>query len=97
MEKEIAKRFMKGISASPGIVIGKACVFQDILLRVEKRLLGEGHAEQEVARFKQALREVTGELMEDYHKLAQRIGKREAEIFQQLKKLLDSFLLSMIA
>ena len=81
MEKEIAKRFIKGISASPGIVIGKACVFQDILLRIEKRLLGEGHAEHEVARFKQTLREVAGEMMEDYHDVAQMIGKREAEIF----------------
>ena len=34
MQKEIDKRFLKGIAASPGIVIGKAYVFQDILLLV---------------------------------------------------------------
>ncbi|MGQ9788919.1 MAG: hypothetical protein ACUVQM_06440 [Candidatus Hadarchaeaceae archaeon] len=44
MEKEIAKRFLKGIPASPGIVIGKACVFQDILYLVERRGVEEGHA-----------------------------------------------------
>jgi len=34
MEKEIARCFLKGIPASPGIVMGKACVFQDILYLV---------------------------------------------------------------
>jgi hypothetical protein len=33
------------ISASPGIVIGKACASQDILLLVERRDLEEGRAE----------------------------------------------------
>jgi hypothetical protein len=32
MQKEIDKSFLKGIAASPGIVIGKAYVFHDILL-----------------------------------------------------------------
>ena len=36
MKEEIDKRFLKGIAASPGIVIGKTYVFQDILLLVEK-------------------------------------------------------------
>jgi phosphoenolpyruvate-protein kinase (PTS system EI component) len=65
MESEIAKRFVKGIPASPGIVIGKACVFQDIFLRVEGRGLKEEHVEQEVLRLKQAIHQVTKELMED--------------------------------
>ena len=81
MEKEIAKRFVKGISASPGIVIGKACVFQDILYLVERRNLEEGHAEQEIARLKQAIRGVIDELIQDNLRVSQEIGKREAEIF----------------
>ena len=81
MEKEIAKRFIKGISASSGIVIGKACVFQDIFLRVERRGLKEEHVEQEVLRLRQAIHRVTEELMEDNLHISRRIGKKEAEIF----------------
>lgn len=81
MEKEIAKRFLKGIPASPGIVIGKACVFQDILYLVERRSVEEGHAEQEIVRLKQAIRLVTDELIQDNLRVSQEVGKREAEIF----------------
>ena len=65
MHEEISKWFLKGIAASPGIVIGKAYVLQDILLMVERRSLEEAHAEEEVARLKQAIRRVVDELMED--------------------------------
>jgi len=81
MEKEIAKRFLKGIPASPGIVIGKAFVFQDILYLVERRNLKEGYAEQEIVRLKQAIRKVIDELIQDNLRVSQEIGKREAEIF----------------
>jgi phosphotransferase system enzyme I (PtsI) len=81
MEKEIAKRFLKGIPASPGIVIGRACVFQDILYLVERHNVEEGHAEQEIARLKQAIRQVTDELIQDNLRVSQEVGKREAEIF----------------
>jgi phosphotransferase system enzyme I (PtsI) len=81
MEKEIAKRFLKGIPASPGIVIGKACVFQDILYLVERHNVEEGHAEQEIARLKQAIRQVIDELIQDNLRVSQEVGKREAEIF----------------
>jgi phosphotransferase system enzyme I (PtsI) len=81
MDKEISKRFLKGIPASPGIIIGRAYVFQDILLHVEKRSLQEGYAEQEVSRLKQAIRKVIDELMEDTLQVSKRLEKREAEIF----------------
>ncbi len=81
MEKEIAKRFLKGIPASPGIVIGKACVFQDILHLVERRGVEEGRAEEEISRLKQAIRKVIDELIQDNLRVSQEIGKREAEIF----------------
>jgi phosphoenolpyruvate-protein phosphotransferase (PTS system enzyme I) len=97
MEKEIAKRFLKGIPASPGIVIGKACVFQDILLLVEKRPLEEGHAEKEIARLKQAIRQVIDELIQDNLRISQEIGKREAEIFLSHVAILeDPYFISQI-
>src|SRR4030065_518278 len=81
MEKEISRRFLKGIPASPGIVMGKVCVFQDILYLVERRNLEEGDAESEVARLKQAVRQVRDELIQDQLRVSREIGKREAEIF----------------
>jgi len=81
MEKEISRRFLKGIPASPGIVMGRACVFQDILYLVERRNLEEGDAESEVARLKQAVRQVRDELIQDQLRVSREIGKREAEIF----------------
>jgi len=97
MEKEISKRFLKGIPASPGIVIGKACVFQDILYLVERRSVGEGHAEQEIVRLKQAIRLVTNELIQDNLRVSQEIGKREAGIFLAHVAILeDPYFISQI-
>jgi phosphotransferase system enzyme I (PtsI) len=81
IQKEIDKRFLKGIAASPGIVIGKASVFQDILLLVERRRIEEGHAEKEVARLNQAISRVIDELIEDNFRTSKRTRKQEAEIF----------------
>ena len=97
MEKEIAKRFLKGIPASPGIVIGKACVFQDILYLVERHNVEEGHAEQEIVHLKQAIRQVTDELIQDNLRVSQEIGKREAEIFLSHVAILeDPYFISKI-
>jgi phosphotransferase system enzyme I (PtsI) len=81
IQREMDKRFLKGIAASPGIVIGKAYVFQDILLLVEKRDLDGAQAEKEIARLNQAVRQVIDELIEDHFETSKRTRKREAEIF----------------
>ncbi len=81
MEKEIAKRFLKGIPASPGIVIGKACVFQDILHLVERRSVEKGRAGEEIVRLKQAIREVIDELIQDNLRVSREIGTEGAGIF----------------
>ena len=97
MHEEISKWFLKGIAASPGIVIGKAYVLQDILLMVERRSLEEAHAEEEVARLKQAIRRVVDELMEDNSQMSLRIGKKDAEIFlAHLAILQDPYFITQI-
>jgi len=97
MDKEISKWFLKGIAASPGIVIGKAYVLQDILLMVERRSLEEAHAEEEVSRLKQAIRRVVDELMEDNSQMSLKIGKKEAEIFlTHLAILQDPYFIAQI-
>lgn len=97
MEREIAKRFLKGIAASPGIVIGKACVFQDILYLVERHDVEEGNAEQEIVRLKQAIRQAIDELIQDHLRVSKEIGKREAEIFLSHVAILeDPYFISKI-
>jgi phosphotransferase system enzyme I (PtsI) len=97
MHEEISKWFLKGIAASPGIVIGKAYVFQDILLMIERRNLEEAHAEEEVSRLKQAIRQVIDELMEDKLQMSLKIGKKEAEIFlAHLAILKDPYFIARI-
>ena len=97
MEKEIGKRLLKGIPASPGIVMGKACVFEDILYLVERRALEGTEAESEVARVKQAVRQVRDELIQDQLRVAREAGKREAEIFLAHVAILeDPYFLSKV-
>jgi phosphotransferase system enzyme I (PtsI) len=97
MRKEFNKRFLKGIAASPGIVIGKAHVFQDILLLVERRDLEGAHAEKEVARLNQAIRQVIDELTEDYFQTSRRTQKQEAEIFlTHVAMLKDPYFISQV-
>jgi phosphoenolpyruvate-protein phosphotransferase (PTS system enzyme I) len=97
MPEEINKWFLKGIAASPGIVIGKAYVLQDILLMVERRSIEEAHAEEEVAHLKQAIRRVVDELMEDNSQMSLKIGKKDAEIFlAHLSILQDPYFITQI-
>ena len=81
MEERVAGPFLKGISASPGIAIGKACLFQDILLRVQKRTVAQEEAEKEALRLKEAVRQTIEELMEDNFRMSRKIGKEEAAVF----------------
>ncbi len=97
MREEISKWFLKGIAASPGIVIGKAYVLQDVLLMVERRTIEEVRAEEEVSRLKQAIRRVVDELMKDSSQMALKIGKRDAEIFlAQIAILRDPYFVAQI-
>ena len=97
MRKEFDKCFLKGIAASPGIVIGKAHVFQDILLLVERRDLEGAHAEKEVARLNQAIRQVIDELSEDVFQTSRRTQKQEAEIFlTHIAILKDPYFISQV-
>jgi phosphotransferase system enzyme I (PtsI) len=97
MKKEIDKRFLKGIAASRGIVIGKAYVFKDILLRVERRGLEEGCAEKEIIRLNQAIRQVIDELIEDNFQTSKRKRKQQAEIFlTHIAILKDPYFISRV-
>jgi phosphotransferase system enzyme I (PtsI) len=97
MKQEIDKRFLKGIAASPGIVIARAYIFQDILLLVQRRHLEDSRAENEISRLNQAIRQVIGELMEDNFQTSKRAHKKEAEIFlTHIAMLKDPYFISQV-
>jgi phosphotransferase system enzyme I (PtsI) len=97
MRLEIEKRFLRGIAASPGIVIARAYVFQDILLLVQSRHLEDGHAENEIIRLNKAIRQVVNELMEDNLQTSKRTNKKEAEIFlTHIAMLRDPYFISHV-
>ena len=58
-----------------------ACVFQDILLRVQRRTVAQEETEEEALRLKEAVRRTIEELIEDNFRMSRKIGKEEAAIF----------------
>lgn len=97
MKQEIDKRFLRGIAASPGIVIARAYVIQDILLLVQRRHLEDSRAENEIIRLNRAIRQVIGELMEDNFQASKRADKKEAEIFlAHIAMLKDPYFISHV-
>jgi len=73
---------MKGISASPGIVIGKALVFRQQVIEITDDLIEKGQEEVEFQRFLDG-RSLAGVQLKDiYQKALVNLGEEEAEIFE---------------
>lgn len=63
-------KFIQGIGASPGIVIGKAYLVERFKVRLPQKQIGEGQVEGEVQRFLDAIHESRNQLMEIKEKIA---------------------------
>lgn len=88
---------IKGIPASPGIAIGKAFLFSDEILAIEKRPIREGELSQEIKKLEQALVKTKMEILDIQKKIADEMGTKYAEIFDaQLMLLEDRVLLEEI-
>lgn len=72
---------ISGIPASPGIVIGQAFVFGDILDEVEETSIPPERVDAEIERFREAVRLVREELNADAARVSQRLGQDEAAVF----------------
>ncbi|MFH1239218.1 MAG: phosphoenolpyruvate--protein phosphotransferase [bacterium] len=79
----------KGIIASPGIAIGKAFVLDQQEVAVKKREISEAEIEQEVARFKEALRKTEEELLDTKEKVSHKLGAKHARIFDAYLLILE--------
>ena len=62
-------RFIQGIGASPGIIIGKAYLVERIKVRLPQKQIGRGQVDEEVKRFLRAIQESEDQLREIKEKI----------------------------
>src|SRR5512139_4264426 len=62
-------KFIQGIGASPGIVIGKAYLVERLKVRLPQKRIGRGRVEDEVKRFLRAIEESQNQLREIKEKI----------------------------
>ncbi|RKY80015.1 phosphoenolpyruvate--protein phosphotransferase [candidate division KSB1 bacterium] len=78
-----------GIPASPGIAIGKALVMSRECIEVVPRRLRGAEIEQEIEKFRRALKDTRQELIELRERVRERISERDAQIFDAHLLILD--------
>ena len=62
-------KFIQGIGASPGIIIGKAYLVERFKIRLPQKRIGRGQVEEEVKRFLRAIQESEDQLREIKEKI----------------------------
>jgi phosphotransferase system enzyme I (PtsI) len=72
---------IQGIPASPGVAVGPAFVFGDILDEVEPREIGEAEVPSEIRRFREAVALVKAELAEDAARISKELSEEQADVF----------------
>lgn len=84
---------LKGISASPGIVFGKAMVLDSEELNLPQRPIRESQIPREITRFQDALTKTHAEIQAIRDKIAHEMGKEHADIFTAHLMVLEDRLL----
>jgi phosphotransferase system enzyme I (PtsI) len=72
---------LKGIPASPGIVIGEAFLFDTRRFIVPARIIKDDAVPGEIARFEEALIKTRSEILDIQKKITKEMGSHHAEIF----------------
>ena len=72
---------VQGVAVSPGIAVGPAFVFGDILNEVETRTIRPEEVEGEIARFRAAVELVKEELARDAARITDQLGQEHADVF----------------
>jgi len=80
---------LKGISASPGIAIGKAFLYHKEDFWIEERTIGAHETEAEVQRFLEAVDAVISELRKTKMQMEKELGKEQAQIFEAHLAMLE--------
>ncbi|MDZ7361044.1 MAG: phosphoenolpyruvate--protein phosphotransferase [candidate division KSB1 bacterium] len=84
-----AQAILPGISASPGIAIGKVFMLADDHLKTEQRLIAEAQIPTEIERLKNALAKTRDDLEQDGALAANAVGKEQARIFEYHRLMLE--------
>lgn len=80
---------LKGIAASPGIVIGKVFALTGDIVKVEERQISPNQVQNEIKKFKQAIELTRKELAGIQNQARQKIGKDGEKIFDVHQMLLN--------
>jgi len=80
---------LQGISASPGIAIGRAFVFDPRQLVIEARPVGDNEIEREVERFRRAIDRTRKQIQRLRQQVARQVDERRAAIFDTHLLILD--------
>lgn len=75
------EKILHGISASPGVTIGKALLLDSEKLTVPKRVIREAQIAGEIVRFEDALIQTRTEILKIQEKIAKEMDSKHAEIF----------------
>jgi len=84
---------LKGIPASPGIAIGKAYILDKENFCILEYRIKKEEVDKEVRRFKRAVEESKRQILKIKEKVREKIGEKEANIFQSYLSILEDPLL----
>ncbi len=84
---------LKGIPASPGIVIGKAFLFGREQYAIPRRSVREDQVPDEIKRFKDALVQTKNEIVEIKKRISEEIGVEHGQIFSAHLLVIDDSML----
>jgi phosphotransferase system enzyme I (PtsI) len=87
-------RVFKGISASPGIAIGKAFVLEDMDLAVGRWQVPPEAVKAEVSRFRGAVADTRKEMLGTQQKILKLLGKTHARLIEAYLLILEDPLIS---
>jgi phosphotransferase system enzyme I (PtsI) len=80
---------LKGIAASPGIVIGQAFLLEEEEFYISKRTIDPANVKQEIVRFRKALAETGEEMDRIRQKVLKQLGKRHVRLFDAYLLILE--------
>jgi len=89
-KKEI---ILKGIPASPGIIIGKAFLFDREQYTIPRRNIKEEHIQNEIKRFKDSLVQTKNEILEIKKRISEEMGLEHGQIFLAHLLVIDDSML----
>lgn len=75
-------KILKGISASPGIAIGKVLLLDKEDLSVPSQPIAPESVPLEIMRFEEALTQTRAQILKIQHQITQELGREHAEIFE---------------